>query len=492
MTNSSIVEKKINYNSAKLWQIGFFALNNTATNLIMFAMGFVSYYATGVAGLAVVLVSIILTSMRIFDGITDPIVGYFIDKTNMRFGKFRPFMVIGNIIMISAVLIIFNVTHLMPESFRIVFFVAIYVVYDIGYTFQTACTKSAQTVLTNHPKQRPLFSNFDAIYNIGVFTGGQIVIASYLVPKHGGFVQSLFTELNMYAIILSVIFTVLAVIGIWSKDRKEYFGLADQTVETKFRDYWPILKRNRPLQMLIVSAASDKLATKIINHPAVPIMFFGILLGDYALSGQISMITVFSGFALTLIGIQYSRKVGMKKAFVLGSWMALISFGILVTFLLIIGPNSISLVNLNLTTIGFLILYCIGTGCATLTTAIVIPMISDTSDYETYTTGRYVPGMIGTAFSFVDKLISSLSTTIIGVLLATIGFKDEFPQIDDALTPALLVMTLVLKFGFPIFGWAISIIAMRFYKLDYQMMNTIQQSILEIKENPQSNRKNVV
>lgn len=43
--------KKVDYNRAKVWQIAFFALNNTATNLYMFMMGFVSYYATGIAEL---------------------------------------------------------------------------------------------------------------------------------------------------------------------------------------------------------------------------------------------------------------------------------------------------------------------------------------------------------------------------------------------------------------------------------------------------------
>ena len=40
-------------------------------------MGYVSYYANGIAGLSVVLISVILLGMRIFDGVTDPVIGYF-------------------------------------------------------------------------------------------------------------------------------------------------------------------------------------------------------------------------------------------------------------------------------------------------------------------------------------------------------------------------------------------------------------------------------
>lgn len=102
------------YNKAKLWEIGFFALNNTATNMYMFILAFVSYYAAGIAGIAVVVVSTILMAMRIFDGITDPIVGFMVDKTEGKFGKFRPYMVIGNIILAVSILVMYNVTHLIP------------------------------------------------------------------------------------------------------------------------------------------------------------------------------------------------------------------------------------------------------------------------------------------------------------------------------------------------------------------------------------------
>ena len=81
----------IEQNRARIWQIGLFSLNNTSTNLFLAMMGYVSYYANGIAGLSVVLISVILTGMRIFDGVTDPVIGYFIDKTNGKYGKFRPY-----------------------------------------------------------------------------------------------------------------------------------------------------------------------------------------------------------------------------------------------------------------------------------------------------------------------------------------------------------------------------------------------------------------
>ncbi|WP_117168071.1 MFS transporter [Paraliobacillus sediminis] len=469
-------------NRAKLWQIGFFALNNTATNLYMFIIGFVSYYATGVAGLTVVVVSTVLMTMRVFDGITDPIIGYIIDKTNSKIGKFRPYMIIGNIILAGSVLIMFNVTHRLPEEFQLLFFILIYGVHIIGYTCQTACTRAAQTVLTNDPKQRPLFSAFDASYNLVVFIGGQVLVASYLVPKYGGFNNGLFVELNTYAVILSAVFTVLAVIAIWSKDQTKFFGFAEKTVKTKFSDYWPVIKRNRPLQMLVIAASTDKFAFQILRQPAVPIMFFGILLGDYALSGTMSLVTVVPTLIITYVGIAFARKTGLKKVFVLGTWGALVFFALTLGYLLMIDTSTISFTNLTFTTILFFSLYTVGYSFSGFTGNAVIPMIADTSDFETHVTGRYVPGMISTIFSFIDKAVSSLAIAAVGFLLALIGFQDEFPQIDEPLTDSLFTMTLILYFGIPIIGWIISLIAMKFYVLDGDKMKQIQQEIAEVKQ----------
>lgn len=84
-------EMNTKYHRATWWQMTFFPLNNTATNLYMMLMMYVTYYLTGFVGITVVLAGTIMTAMRIWDGVTDPIIGYVLDKTNGKFGKNRPF-----------------------------------------------------------------------------------------------------------------------------------------------------------------------------------------------------------------------------------------------------------------------------------------------------------------------------------------------------------------------------------------------------------------
>ena len=98
-----------------LWRIAGFALNNTATNLYLMFMNYVSFYLLGFVGVGMVMASSFTMAMRIWDGVTDPFIGYMVDKTNGKFGKNRPFMVIGNIILAASSFIMFHFTHKLPE-----------------------------------------------------------------------------------------------------------------------------------------------------------------------------------------------------------------------------------------------------------------------------------------------------------------------------------------------------------------------------------------
>ena len=112
---------------------------------------------------------------------------------------------------------------------------------------------------------------------------------------------------------------------------------------------------------------------------------------------------------------------------------------------------------------------------------IVIPMTADCADYETYRSGKYVPGLMGTLFSCVDKIISSFATTIVGLMIAMIGFKTTQPQPDTTYSNEIFIITMICMFILPIIGWLINLVAMKFYPLTKEKMEEIQNTIAEIK-----------
>jgi Na+/melibiose symporter-like transporter len=139
--------------------------------------------------------------------------------------------------------------------------------------------------------------------------------------------------------------------------------------------------------------------------------------------------------------------------------------------------SSISMSNMGIATIMFLVLYTMAMGFGGVPSTLVNPMIADVSDYETDKSGRYVPGMIGTLFSFIDKLITSLAPAIVGFAVALIGFKDAFPTVTDTLTPELKLVTIILAFAIPAAALVISGLTMSRYELDDKKMAEIQESI---------------
>ena len=469
-------ENTIVYNRAKKWQLILFPLNNTATNLFMLLMGYVSYLAVGGYGIAVVAVSAIATATRLFDAVTDPIVGFLVDKTETRFGKFRPVIILGYLIMLVSLILMYFV----GVGSGVVTFTVIYLIYILGYTCQTSCTKAGQTCLTNDPEQRPVYSRCDAIYNIVMFAGSSVYVSNYLQPKYGDIGVAALQEFCVTILILAGICTALAVIALWSKDRKENFGLAEQNKPPRFSDLFAVMKSNRPLQMLIVAASTDKLASSAATNSAVGIMIFGIIIGNYAFSGKVSIYVLIPSIIIVLLGTRIAKKQGSKKALVVGTWLGLLTCIATFALFLFFDPTQIS--KGLLVTALFIIIKCLAQGATLLTNSITVPMIADCADYELDRSGKYISGMIGTIFSFVDKVISSFASLIVGVLLASIGYKTAMPQVGDPSSAGLFWIAMFISLGLPALGWLASLIAMKHYELDGEKMKEIQASLSKKKE----------
>ena len=469
-----------------MWRLAGFALNNTATNLYLCLMNLVAYYLTGFVGVLVVTASSFAMMMRIWDGVTDPIIGFVVDKTDGKFGKNRPFMVIGNVILLVTSFVLFHITHLLPDNtaIRFAFFIVIAAIYYVGYTFQCVVTKSAQTCITNDPKQRPIFSVFDASYNVVMFIGFQMYTAS-LVGKYGTFYDAgLFHEVWLTVAVLSAVFTAIAVFCIAPKDKREYFGTG-QAVKLKLKDYWDTLKHNRAIQMLVLAASTDKLAGTA-RTGAVTTVMFGIVAGNFMLSGTLQGFTAIPVLILSILCIStMATRLGQRKAMLIGSIGGIISNGLLVLLWWFGDATTMSgadgQIVFGFFTIAYILLSIVAGGFQGISGNIVIPMTADCADYEVYRTGRYVPGMMGTLFSFVDKIISSLAPMIAGMMFAVIGFKEVLPDVSTPYSTSLHFTGIFLMYGLIIIGLICNMVALKFYPLTKEKMAEIQEEIAALK-----------
>ena len=476
-------------NRAKMYQLALFPLNNGATNVYyVLILSYIATFGNNVLGIATVFASVMVTGMRVFDAITDPIIGALMDRTNGKFGKFRPFMVIGNAIMAISVFILYCVCPKIPESqvgLRYVAFIGLYAVWVIGYTFQTSVTRSGQTVLTNDPKQRPMFTIFNTVGSMAGMGLMQFLapIIRANVADYGS--ADFYKVLTPMGIILSIVLTLLAIVGIWEKDQPKYFGIGGATQEkTKISEYIEIIKNNNPMQRLMVAGAGCKLALSIATNVTVLCMLYGCMMGNYD-GLYLPMMIVGYAFSVPffLLTVRTSQKKGQKASLMKYVSVALICYvGVLALLILWKQGNpawnltllSNGKVTINLYTVLFIVLFGVGYGAYYSTADMPIPMVADCSDYETYRSGKYIPGIMGTLFSLVDKLVSSLSATVVGVACTMIGLAN-LPTADTPYAAGMNWVVIILFCIIPMAAWAITLLVMKDYELTGDRMKEIQE-----------------
>ena len=477
-----------NMNRAKFYQLALFPMNNGATNVyFVLILSYVATFGENILGL-VGFASIMVTLMRLFDAITDPIIGALMDKTNTRFGKFRPFMVIGNLIMALSVIALYVFSPMIPAGMkwaRYAAFTGLYAIWVIGYTFQTSVTRAAQPVLTDDPNQRPLFTIFNTIGSLagmGVmqFVGPILAGDGFL----GDYNATWFAVMTPIGIAMSVLLTILAIIGIWEKDNEKYFGLGGKSEPVKLAEYVQIVRSNKPLQRLMIAGGGCKLALAIATNVTVLCMLYGCMMGNYDGLYLPMMVLgyVFSApfFALT---VRTSQKHGQKRSLMTYVAVALVCYVGVLALLLLWQPGNPAVnltfmadgkLSLNLYTIAFLVLFGIGYGAYYATADMPIPMVADCADYETYRSGKFIPGIMGTLFSLVDKLVSSLAATVVSLAVGFIGYHG----LPTKTTPYMEGMNWVVIALFcivPMAAWAATLIAMRGYELDGKKVKIVQK-----------------
>jgi len=135
----------------------------------------------------------------------------------------------------------------------------------------------------------------------------------------------------------------------------------------------------------------------------------------------------------------------------------------------------------NFFTVAFIALMILFTGFQNIAGGLVYPMTADCTDYEVYRSGKYVPGLIGTVFSFIDKLISSLAPLLVGLMCAAVSSSSELPTADTPYSKGLAVVGVFCMFGIVLLGYVCNIISMHFYPLTKERMDEIAEDIARIK-----------
>ena len=476
------------------WRIVGFSGVNLAVNLYMGLTMYMSYYLNGFVGMAVIFASSFSTIMRLWDGVTDPIVGFVVDKFGDRVGKTRACMTIGGVLLFINSFLMFRVTHHLPESgpVRGIFFTVFSLLFYIGYTFLNVSMHTGNVCLTNDPGQRPFLSVVGTILVRLSRALVQVYVAS-LVVKYGKMSSvGVFEDMWLLTAVAASVCIAIAFVSIAPKDIPRFTTVSKERQNVNFKDYVRVLKTNKPLQMMIVSAATDKLAASC-RISAVSVVVFGIIIGNFQLNGGWTLYTTVIGLVMMTLGVgAIGSKLGLKKAMQIGSWGVIIFNTLIVVLFLVLDPKTLSLPGFTngygetfngftLFTVGLFLMSVLGEGSQMICSSVIPPMVADINDYEASQSGKYMPGMVATIYTFVDKIISAIAPTLVGFTFAWIGFSDKLPDINTPYTTALFIFGLVFYYGTSVIGAACNVFAMKYYELSPQRMEAVRQTLNKLR-----------
>ena len=470
----------VQYRRAKLWQIILQACNALVGMSVYSLIGMASYSASIGYGITTATVGVILAATRILDGVTDPMLAFVYDRVNTRFGKLRVLMIGGFLVEAIGLLCMFNL--LSSKGFGIVVFVLTYVVYVIGYTITNMTAQTLPAIMTNDPKQRPTIGVWTTAFNYLVPMAMSMVLNVVLLPMFGGeYNQGFLSAACWVCLGMGAIGTILVCIGISEFDKPEYFEGTSKTREPlKLKDMLDVLAHNRALQCYIASNASDKIAQQVGTQAVINTLLGGILIGNMGISTILTVISMVPSIIFAGFGARYVGKHGSKNGIVRWTCVSMVVAVITFLFFVVIDPKQIGVMG-SPAMIIYVLLTLAQNGSNMCITTANTSYMADTIDFELDRSGKYIPAVVTGTYSLIDKIITSLSAVIATGAVALVGYTTTMPQPGDPATTPIFWVTMAVKFGLPLIGWVITLIAMKVCPISKEEMIEVQKRIADKK-----------
>lgn len=278
----------------------------------------------------ILIVTTIIAVLRIIELLIDPMIGNIIDRTNTRWGKFKPWVVGGGII--SAIILAALFTPLgglnvsSPYLYLIVFAI-LYIIMDIFYSFNDVAFWSMLPALSFNSHERDKIATFA---RVGSTVGGQIVtfvimpmVLFFSVNQNGGTGDD--RGWFIFAAIIAAVAAITAIgVGLGTHEQKSL--LRENKEQTKLKDVFKVLVKNDQLFSIAMSYLFYTTGITLVN--SMETYYFTYILGDsrtLSILGGLNMVVgVISVFTFPL----FTSKISRRKLF-FGS-IALLALGLII------------------------------------------------------------------------------------------------------------------------------------------------------------------
>ncbi len=390
-------------------KIGY-ALGDAAAGGITWKVMSIAFplFFTNVFGLTVADTATLMLIARMFDVVTDPLMGSLADRTRSRWGTYRPWLILGAIPLGLIFALLLHTPDFGPVGKRIYAYV-LYLLMMAAYTAVNVPYGSLLGVMTDDDNEKNKFSSFRMV---GAYAMGFITLLSfpYLQKMVGG------SEAHQYSVLgaclggLAAIMTLAC--GLLTKERLQ----PKRAEKFSFKPFADLVKNKPWIYLTLIGVCTNFFNG--FRYAVAGYMITYCLGGDVTVSGLIINYTVFMTFGEVTCMIfgglspKFTQMVGSKsRAFAIAAIICAVTS--VLFFFIPMNPAYIWLM------VGIVILTSIGVG---LYSPLLWSMYADVADYATEVNGTSSTGLIFSSGTMAQKFGTAISGSLVALLLGLAGF----------------------------------------------------------------------
>lgn len=420
-------------------KIGY-ALGDAAAGGITWKIMSIAFplFFTNIFGLSFADAATLMLIARLFDVVTDPIMGSLADRMQSRWGTYRPFLIFGAL-PFGLVFALLLQTPDFDATGKRIYAYTMYLLMMAIYTLVNVPYGSLLGVMTDDDNEKNQFSSFRMVgaYAMGFIT---LMIFPYLQKLVGGSSQH---QYSMLGIIFGVVAAVLTLAcGLMTKER-----LKPKRAEKYSGKQFVDLVKNVPWLYL----TGTSICTNFFNgfrYAAAGYMFTYCLNGDITIGKLIINYTVFMTFGeLTCMvfgGLSpwFTKKIGSKKKTFMFAAVICLLFSVLFFFI----PMKASWIWVM---IAVVVLTSMGIG---IYSPLLWSMYSDVADYATEKNGTSSTGLIFSSGTMAQKLGTAISGALVALFLGLAGASMTTYKMGNSIVDPSSITPSVLKMIWSLFS----------------------------------------
>lgn len=387
----------------------------------MLSASYILYYYQDIMGVSAIAMGIILMAARVFDAFNDPVMGVLVAKTRTRWGKFRPWLLIGTISNAVILYVMFAAPPALDGSGLVAYAAITYILWGVTYTMMDIPYWSMIPAFTEGGKEREGLTTL-ARSCAGVGSALVTIITMMCVQALGRGNER--NGFRWFALIIAILFVVFILITCLNIKEKSTVDVEAPSVGQMFR----ALIQNDQTMIVVISIVLINCSLYITSN--LLIYFFKYDFGGDTWYNGYTLFNTFGGgiqiLSMMLFYPLLRKLISSLQVFYVSFVMAILGYALLFV-LMCLGLTNIALLFVP----AFFVFTAFG-----MLTVLTTVFLANTVDYGELKNDRRDESVIFSMQTFVVKLASGVAALIASVCLSVCNLSDDTSNTAAAVNTA--------------------------------------------------------